>query len=576
MVKTDLINKISKIKDSDIKDVNEDNSNIFWGRKSKEIFYNSKDPSEWVFFENFKMNLYNQKNSVKGSDNKNYDLIDIISLFIRCIKVYTLKKIKEIAVNIENDQTKWAVTIPTIWDNKAKEIMEKVFEKAFDEEVPKILEPEGAAMSILSHSKEFISMKKGETMLVVDCGGGTTDIVAFTIKDDNIFEEIVDSGGSADAGTQIDELFWDLITKKLVENTEFEKSIPKINKENLLENFWKKFPLQKLLMNDIWTKDIKHLSSLRMKNDIVFRFEEVYIEWLCNNNYSNIYEKRKSGFGTLAVRINYSEIRETVYLPVINKIWSTVEQKILECQNKNIKINYFFGAGGLTSLYELKTLLEENIKKISPDSIIRFDNDSGNINIPSGGAIMAGAMYMLVNERYLRRVSKKTYLIEFAHNLTNEFSLVDKIRYDYSRLGVTVSVQEIEEKMKIQEKYIHKYMIDEEEHVNYLSPICLKNLPSQKFETQASPLSEKQSAMNFSIYSSYHNDVYYAGNNIYKNDKVFFEGNGEFSYPQGTVEVVNLEIDFNAIENSRFFLIAKKDDQVVVKIPITYLEKIGR
>ncbi|KAJ3437951.1 hsp70 family protein [Anaeramoeba flamelloides] len=88
----------------------------------------------------------------------------------------------DINLSINNDTTQWVLTVPAIWEDKAKEIMRRAFYKAgliSSKKSPNLLfcyEPEVAAIDFFQDQRNQLSQFNNKKLLVVDAGGGTIDI----------------------------------------------------------------------------------------------------------------------------------------------------------------------------------------------------------------------------------------------------------------------------------------------------------------------------------------------------------------------------------------------------------------
>ena len=77
-----------------------------------------------LYFRKIKMNLYNNKFNINPeNDPKTYPLVNIITKVLEYVKNTAIKKIHENRDYITEDQIKWVVTVPAIWNEKQKGIM---------------------------------------------------------------------------------------------------------------------------------------------------------------------------------------------------------------------------------------------------------------------------------------------------------------------------------------------------------------------------------------------------------------------------------------------------------------------
>ena len=151
------------------------------------------------------MNLYNNIYKIKSvNDNKEIDIEELISIILKYLKEHAIKLIKEENNDLEiNDNIKWILTVPAIWDEKNKNIMMRAAKKAgiLNEDNINLfftLEPESASLYCLKelHIKDDLLHAP---YIVCDLGAGTADIVChervFIEEEERIIEKCTPKGG---------------------------------------------------------------------------------------------------------------------------------------------------------------------------------------------------------------------------------------------------------------------------------------------------------------------------------------------------------------------------------------------
>ncbi|KAJ4236000.1 hypothetical protein NW759_001086 [Fusarium solani] len=111
----------------------------------------------------------------------------------------------------------FVVTLPAIWPHYARTRMEEALVRAGIREprpagetiVDFISEPEAAALACLEGSSDEIDLKPGQHLIVCDAGGGTADIITYTIlkMDPLTVRESVRGDGDLCGGMFLDESF---------------------------------------------------------------------------------------------------------------------------------------------------------------------------------------------------------------------------------------------------------------------------------------------------------------------------------------------------------------------------------
>ena len=139
--------------------------------------------TEFYYFKDIKMKLYENQTEIKSSNANIFLKLDlVISKILIYIKQETIKAIKAVRPSIEESEIEWKVTVPAIWKNKSKEIMLNASKKAgiFNEgnELCFLaLEPEAAACAYTNEgTSDQNAIEPGKIYIICDIGGGTIDI----------------------------------------------------------------------------------------------------------------------------------------------------------------------------------------------------------------------------------------------------------------------------------------------------------------------------------------------------------------------------------------------------------------
>ena len=215
--------------------LDENYETIKFGKEYQEyLSEQSSSEKNFYHFTDIKMKLYKNETRIKANNNDKIELdIDIvISKILLKIKEIAIKEINYLRPSIKESNIKWKVTVPAIWSNKSKDIMQKASVKAgiFDEPLTFFaLEPEAAACD---YAKGKVSdqeaIKPGNNYIVCDIGGGTIDISSHKRVNNNghlYIEEIYHPIGGAHGSTNINKLFMKRVIEKIFGN----KAIDKLN-----------------------------------------------------------------------------------------------------------------------------------------------------------------------------------------------------------------------------------------------------------------------------------------------------------------------------------------------------------
>ncbi|WAR20728.1 HS12A-like protein [Mya arenaria] len=223
-------------------------------------FYNDLDPKDatkWMYFDKFKMMLYND-----GGLREDSVLRTISGKEVSALKVfsYSLAYFKDLAtqeicdqstLRVSNDVIRWVITVPAIWKASAKQFMRQAAYEAGivppndPERLLIALEPEAASIycrrlmssaSGNSPAKNVSSdisrasslslpelrstevslvpndLEKGTRYMVVDCGGGTVDITVHELVAGGRLRELQRASGGAHGSIGVDEEFERLLS----------------------------------------------------------------------------------------------------------------------------------------------------------------------------------------------------------------------------------------------------------------------------------------------------------------------------------------------------------------------------
>ncbi|CAM6124258.1 unnamed protein product [Calypogeia fissa] len=174
-------------------------------------------------------------------------LLKVITDFLREMSAHILTELRhKHGRNVNKRNIQWCITIPALWEEYQRQVMEDSAELAGLVQGPSctdataslhdlilVLEPEAA--SIYCHNT-LKSLEIGHTFVVVDLGGGTTDLVTHkrigrTTRSNVRVTEVCESGGGLYGGVHVDERFLEYLRHKIRTPmfecfTEFEKLYP--------------------------------------------------------------------------------------------------------------------------------------------------------------------------------------------------------------------------------------------------------------------------------------------------------------------------------------------------------------
>ncbi|KAI5782090.1 hypothetical protein DFH27DRAFT_656534 [Peziza echinospora] len=152
--------------------------------------------------------------------------VDLVTDYLSQIYQHTIKTLAE-AYPVLKDEidgsgrmtVKWNLTVPAIWKHEARELTKRAAISAGMKDVDLISEPEAAAINGLETLQEVPgSVKVGDVYLIVDCGGGTVDLISYkitAIEPSLKMKECTVGTGGICGSTLIDRTFEGMIRRKL-------------------------------------------------------------------------------------------------------------------------------------------------------------------------------------------------------------------------------------------------------------------------------------------------------------------------------------------------------------------------
>lgn len=140
----------------------------------------------------------------------------LITMTLRHIKDEVLSYIAaHDGILLSANHIKWVITLPAIWSEEAKFAMKEaacsagLVQSVMAKELLLALEPECALIGVTRELGPLLPSMVGETVMIVDCGGGTVDMTVVTIESANPFKcahALMSSGGWWGSTTIDDEL----------------------------------------------------------------------------------------------------------------------------------------------------------------------------------------------------------------------------------------------------------------------------------------------------------------------------------------------------------------------------------
>lgn len=575
-----LVNDYNNIKDSDFivksdtKGLFETaNPNIVWREDSLSSVYSP----EYIFFSNFKMSLYKHEKTVKGSDGQIYPIDIIIKVFLRLLKIDSYIAFQEdTGSKIDaSDSIHWGVTIPSIWGAEEKQLMREIALVVFGNDATILSEPQGALTYYINFANQGkADLKNGRISIIIDAGGGTTDLACVIESRDENGQYSLNSmnlpDGEGLAGNDIDDEFWIELCKILVNGSGTTEKYRRVSNiyDELLGNYMAESQEGRKELFQQWRK-IQFNRYEKNARNLSFVFSKEYRNWLKRNNHTEIaqfilYEEREIEIPSTTVDKCHNSIIKQGIVPKIDAFISSTLKRFQ-------RIDRIVLAGGLsyTSTFKNEILTLARQYKIDDVQTCSAGISQDYLAITKcSGAVAMGAVYQLAHPDLMVYSAVQSYYYEVY---TTESRLLDVRMDEYkpfnfaSILNPSKSTSEqydcLRAKIEEYQNSHSAYKITAKDPngeicVRSLSPICVRGCLATSFKTTLTPMSNGQTEIVLPIYVSDNPYVLYCSDNnpdIVKLDTIRISIGHSFKN-------VTLEIKLSDAQNANPIVVTLTDD----------------
>ncbi|XP_052078815.1 heat shock 70 kDa protein 12A-like [Mytilus californianus] len=418
------------------------------------------DFTQWYYFEHFKMMLFSEKDQLTKNTyleesvmignkarRKKMKAMDVFAAVIGHFRDLLLNK-RANETDSTDECIQWVITVPAIWDLKARTFMRDAAEKVGipNNQLTLALEPEVASIhcrrvpvsvQTLNDGKKIIAaMTLGSKYIVLDQGGGTTDIAVHEVTGVDTLKEIHQACGGHWGGFTVNEAFYRFLIDVFGENV-----VDKIKQE-------KPSAYYKLLHNFEDMKkcfDEEKLKDPERKSKVIIPVE--WIEYFENSNTVNLKESvKKSNFkGRVTIQNDKLKIKNSLLRTFFDYAIESIIAELNKLAQKE-------------ELWDVKTLLVVGGHAESPVLINALYENFPNLDIvvpkqPSLAILRGAVLYGFEPETITSRVMQYTYGIAMQRpfipgvdpdskkkSLVN--GLVDNVFDKHTERGQTVNAGE--------------------------------------------------------------------------------------------------------------------------------------
>ncbi|RIA87536.1 hypothetical protein C1645_827645 [Glomus cerebriforme] len=289
------------------------------------------------------------------------------------------------------------LTIPTEFNDEAIETMRycaykaKLIQKEDSRNLIFITEPEAAAIHCLNFVDEIRNLKRGELFMVVDCGGGTVDLICHEKLANDRIGEITEPKGGNCGSSFVDKKFIEFLGDKLGKST-----IELLEKNH--------YGILYLMVQE-FCKEVK-IPFTGQKSD--FRRYEFDLE-----DYNRLKspltlkgiikegkEKQQLIKDDWMIFIEFDDVKK-MFDSFITRIILLIKEQLKQLQNKNKKCSAMMLVGGFSESKYLQKRIKTEFEK--PDLIISVPQK------PITAVMKGGVIFGLNLKSVVKRVLKRTY-----------------------------------------------------------------------------------------------------------------------------------------------------------------------
>ncbi|KAL1979202.1 hypothetical protein VTN96DRAFT_6513 [Rasamsonia emersonii] len=281
----------------------------------------------------------------------------------------------------EERNIRYFLTVPAIWNDAAKAATRQAALQAGflrdenDNRLTLITEPEAAAMFCAKTG--LLNLKVGDAILIVDCGGGTVDLIAYEVEDENPFTVSECTAGSGDScgSTALNRNFSNILRAKIRKM---------------------KLPDGSRTAGKVYAKCIMDFEN-RIKAD----FRNNGQKWAVDVGIEADFPE--AGIEEGYMTFTNEEILQC-FEPVVNRILELVRNQIIAIQAQNRSLQNVLVVGGFGASEYLFQQIKLHVPPQYQSKVVR--------PMDSVAAIVKGAVTAGISERVItHRVARRHYLM---------------------------------------------------------------------------------------------------------------------------------------------------------------------
>ncbi|XP_061167776.1 heat shock 70 kDa protein 12B-like [Saccostrea echinata] len=359
--------------------------------------------SDWYYFERFKLQLFKNKITpslqIEDAIGKKVSALLVVTETIKYIKSHAQQRLILQEPRIKDKEVQWVLTVPSIWDTEAKNLMKTAANKAGIPNSNLIIVNEADAASVFcifakaeTGDKGLDSQPVGTKYMVIDIGGGTTDITVHERVSKIEIKEAYEPSRLSWGGVAIDEAFVKFITEMLGEDT--------------MDRF-------RVQACDEFVKWIKEFERLKQNVPAVEKNTKgrfvIYIPERLNEIYKSLNDKTiseltKSGKFKHKGKIEMTDGKMQFEMDIIQDVFKTVTNKIVNHLDALFKIKELSSVAMLIFVggtAESKLVQQTMFQKYQRSKrYVLYPKEPGTAVLK--GAVILGHTVNIVDQRLIR------------------------------------------------------------------------------------------------------------------------------------------------------------------------------
>jgi molecular chaperone DnaK (HSP70) len=394
---------------------------VGWGANAINLLVQQREKysgNGYYFFEKFKTLLHEEcpvaeKGPYIEKDGKKFFAVDLIAEYLKQLRELALRDIKKATKDlVEETDIRWCLTVPAIWSDAAKQVMEQAAIQAglissSSDDLQRLvfaLEPEAAAVYCIEEDKALAQeSQRGTRIMIVDCGGGTVDITVHEITAEGL-KEVVTGLGGLYGGKNVD--------------ADFRLHLGEILGNKAVVQFEEQFPGAYQKMMDDW-ETFKcsydpELAGDTLKFDLPSRLRE-----LLEKQYFDTFQRFTDiqDGDNHAIWIPRKVMEEQIFGQTIHAIIQCVKQQFAKLDSRGV--DYLYLVGGFAASVLLQQRINSQFASIVRKKVI-YPKEPG-------GAIVTGAASFGRNPALIRaRRARLTYGVDISTPFIEGFHKEEK------------------------------------------------------------------------------------------------------------------------------------------------------